>query len=344
MAEFELIRRLARRFSHADRSVLLGIGDDAAAVHLDQQHVQLFTTDLLAEGIHFDRATASFEDIGFKGAVANLSDIAAMGGRPRHVLVAVAIPPRLPSSAMDHLYRGIMRACRPHGVTLIGGDTSAARGDFFLSIAMTGIVTRSQLLTRGGATVGDDVYVTGTLGDSLAGLTLLGRKSVRPSGRLRRLATADRRFLIARHLRPTPRLEIGRWIARHRLATAAIDLSDGLSGDLAHICERSRVGVEVDRDALPLSSALRAFATLRRVDPSVLALQGGEDYELLFTAPRRVRSRLERAAGRFGCGVTRIGTIRAQLFGRRIRERDQSSMVFPSTSYEHFAQTPKAPR
>jgi thiamine-monophosphate kinase len=344
MAEFELIRRLASRFGQFDRSVLQGIGDDAAVVHLDRQRVQLLTTDLLAEGIHFDRATASFDDIGFKGAVANLSDIAAMGGRPQHMLVALAIPPRFPSSAVDRLYRGIMQACRPHGVALIGGDISAARGDLFFSIAMTGIVPRSQLLTRSGARAGDDVYVTGTLGDSLAGLALIGRKSGRPSGRLRKLATADRQFLIARHLRPTPRLEIGRWLARHRLATAAIDLSDGLSGDLVHLCERSRVGIEVNRDALPMSPALLAYAALKGVDPTALALQGGEDYELLFTAPPRVRDRLEGTAGRLGCAVTRIGTIRAQLFGRRIRERNQSLTRMPRISYEHFARASRVPR
>jgi thiamine-monophosphate kinase len=335
LGEFQLIRDLRRRFGQTGRSVLKGIGDDAAIIHLPARRHLLLTTDLLAEGIHFDTGTATYEDVGYKAAVANLSDIAAMGGTPHYLLVALAVPAARRCSEIQQLYSGLMRACRLHAVELVGGDTSASRQGLFLGITLIGTVRPGRVLTRDGARVGDRLYVTGTLGDSLAGLNLLAAKrGTRPAAF--RHSSHAARYLVGRHLHPTPRVAMGQLLTIHRLATAAIDLSDGLSGDLRHVCEQSRVGAEIEASALPLSSACRAYAGACRVDPVRLALAGGEDYELLFTVPPRNCRKLERFAQEAGCRVSRIGTVRSKGFGLRLKHADGTLERLPISSYQHF--------
>jgi thiamine-monophosphate kinase len=333
LREFRLIRDLARRFGRVGPAVRRGIGDDAAVVRPEAGRDLVMTTDLVVEGVHFDPATASWEDIGYKAAAANLSDIAAMGGLPRYALAALALPRGRRAEEVRRLYRGMMAACRPHGVELIGGDTSASPHDLFLSLTVTGVVERGRALTREGARVGDLICVTGTLGDARAGLALLG--DARAGGRSS-LPARHRRFLIARHLRPTPRLREGRLLARHRLATAAIDLSDGLSGDLAHVCTASGVGALIEAEALPLSAAARAYAETSRTAPPDLALAGGEDYELLFTIPPDRLATLARLAHREGRRCAVVGTIRPRAEGLRVRLAGGAVRRLVPTSYEHF--------
>jgi thiamine-monophosphate kinase len=338
LPEFALIRAVARRFSRPAPRLVRGIGDDAAVVAPTAGTWWHLTTDLLAEGVHFDLTTVSPESVGYRAAVANLSDIAAMGAIPRYLLISLAAPITLPSSQIVHLYDGLMAACQPHHVSLIGGDTSASKAGLFLSITLVGTTEARQALFRRGARVGDLLYVTGTLGDSLAGLQLLMRsrepRSVpRHWARQRR---SDRDVLVNRHLRPTARLAEGRWLNEARLATAAIDLSDGLSGDLRHLCEQSHVGAEILLDKIPISPACRSYAESRRLEPYQLALTGGEDYELLFTVPPSKQSTLERQAHARGFRITCIGTIRPRQLGIRMRNGDGPLRPIPMTSYEHF--------
>lgn len=336
--EFELIRSLHRLFGATRAPVIRGIGEDAAVVRISAAEAWLITTDLLAEGVHFNRSTATFNDIGYRAAIANLSDIAAMGGAPRFLLASVAIPSHLRTGDIISLYRGMMRACRPHRVQLIGGDTSASKQGLFLNLMVIGSARLEQILRRDGAKIGDLLYVTGTLGDSRVGLELLQRSaSIRPR-RLRqdRTARTGNLFLIRRYVAPTARVNEGLFLARHRLASAAIDISDGLSGDLRHLCEQSGVGAEVELAALPLSPACRAFAGRHRVDPTQLALSGGEDYELLVTVPPRKRARLERLAHLRGFHMTCIGRITAARTGIQTRGPEGTRRPLPVTSYEHF--------
>ncbi|WP_053382126.1 thiamine-phosphate kinase [Nitrospira moscoviensis] len=333
LSEFGLIRTLQRRFPSRDNALIRGIGDDAAVVAMPAGRHLVLTTDLLAEGVHFDLRTASFEDVGYKAAIANLSDVAAMGARPEHVLVALAAPAACAAPQILQLYKGLMAACRPYRVSLIGGDTSASANGWFLSVTVTGTVPAGSALLRSGARVGDAIYVTGTLGDSLAGLQLLSRR--RPMAATR-LPPADRRFLLRRHRRPLAHCRFGQLLGTHRLATAAIDLSDGLSGDIRHLCEESRVGAELHTAALPLSPALTAYAKAAGTDPAALALQGGEDYELLFTVSPANLRRLQRAAGEPGRRLTRIGVIQPKSFGIRLRDASGNLRRLPVTSYEHF--------
>lgn len=331
--EFGLIRLLQAQVARPDRQVFKGIGDDAAILKTSASEWTLITTDLLIEGIHFDPALSSFEDIGYRAAIANLSDIAAMGGAPRFMLVAIAIPPTCSTRQIQTLYRGMMQAARPYHLSLVGGDTSASQRGLFLSITVTGTVKPGQALLRSGARAGDCLYVTGTLGDSHAGLELLMQ-----SGRARHapLRPTHRRFLMARHHRPSARVAEGLWLVKHGLATAAIDVSDGLSGDLRHLCEESGVGADIVEASLPLSPACRAYATAHHLLAPQFALQGGEDYELLFTVPLSQQPRFERLAARTRFRFTCIGAITSRRSGIRVRKADGTVTALSNTSYEHF--------
>jgi len=335
--EFDLIRTLQQRHSRNDPSVIRGIGDDAAVVTSRAGRWGLLTTDLLAEGIHFDLRTATMADIGFRAAAANLSDIAAMGGTPQYLLVSLAIPRTGASNQVHQLYRGMMAACRPHHVTLIGGDTSASANGWFISVTLVGMVPPRKALFRSGARVGDLLYVTGTIGDALAGLLLLNEPPDKKQPSLTAaLSARHRQFLVGRHLHPTARLAEGQWLSAHRLATSAIDLSDGLSGDLRHICEESHVGVDLDLDALPISPACRAYAASKQLDLVALALTGGEDYELLFTLSPRHRAEVERAAKLRRFRMSCIGSIRPARHGIQAIGQSGTKRPLPNSSYEHF--------
>lgn len=329
-SEFGLIRRLQAQAATPDRQVALGIGDDTAILKTSSTEWTLITTDLLAEGVHFNLATSSCEEIGYRAAIANLSDIAAMGGTPRFMLVSIAIPPTCSTTQIRQLYRGMMQASAPYRVCLVGGDTSASTHGLFLNITLTGVVRPGRALLRSGARVGDRLYVTGTLGDSRAGLDLLS------SRRRRTLPAGQARFLLARHHRPSARIAEGRWLVTHRLAGAAIDLSDGLTGDLRHICEESDVGAEILGDSLPISAACRAYASAYGLPPQEIALQGGEDYELLFTVPAGRQARFERLAKTTRFHFSCIGTITPKRSGLRLRTERGTTSPLPLTSYEHF--------
>ena len=336
LREFALIRALKQRYRATDARIVLGMGDDAAVVAQKRGDRCLLTTDLVAEGIHFDRATAAFADIGFRAAAANLSDIAAMGGSPDFLLVSLAIPRDGTMRQVEQLYSGMMAACRPHRVKLIGGDTSASSGGWFVAITLVGSASAGRILVRSGAKAGDDLYVTGTLGDSRAGLGLMQWRK----GPARSLNAGQRRFLVQRHLRPRARVREGLWLATSGWATSAIDLSDGLSGDLRHVCAESRVGAVIELSALPISSACRRYALSVKQDPVSLALAGGEDYELLFTVPARHRAPFQRAWARQRFRVTRVGRMTAAKEGLRMTLADGRRRPLPVSSYEHFRRSP----
>ena len=335
--EFALIRSLEGRYACPAPGLVQGIGDDAAVIEASAQAWWHFTTDLLADGIHFDLKLVTPESVGYRAAMANLSDIAAMGAVPRYLLISLAVPKTVKRSHIHKLYSGLMKACRRYGVALIGGDTSASKAGLFLSITLVGTTSERRALFRHGAKVGDHLYVSGTLGDSLTGLKLLlSRTTLHPLGKRKTdFSRFHRQFLIRRHSHPTARVAEGRWLNERRLASAAIDLSDGLSGDLRHLCEESRVGAEIELDTIPISRACRAYARMIGVSPVRLALTGGEDYELLFTASPRNCDTIERQARIRGYRMTRIGTIRPRRFGIQMTS-DGRTQPMPTTSYKHF--------
>jgi thiamine-monophosphate kinase len=293
LGEFGLIERIRHKLL-VGRGVRIGIGDDAAWVE-NPSGSSLVTADLLIEGVHFNLKWTSLVDLGFKSLAVNLSDIAAMGGTPAYAILSLGIPVRFDSKDVDAFYRGINALARPNRVSVVGGDTSFAQR-LIVSVCVIGHAPRRPI-RRDGAASADDIYVTGTLGDSALGLKLLrGGRAKRESG-----ATMK---LLARHHRPTPRLVVGALLAKDQLATAMIDVSDGLLQDLGHICRASTLGAVIHIDQLPLSFAYRAVAGK---DGTRHALSGGEDYELLFCSRPSNRDAIKNLSQRARVQITRIG-------------------------------------
>ncbi|HNP60134.1 MAG TPA: thiamine-phosphate kinase [Nitrospirales bacterium] len=335
IGEFQLIRALNRGFSPPGSRTLIGMGDDAALLaHPSSTHI-VISTDLLVEGIHFSKNTASFYDIGYKAAVANLSDIAAMGATPTYILVAIALPSYVRFGDWKDLYRGLSVPCKSHGVQLVGGDTSASHSSLFLSITILGQVEPGHALTRGGAKEGDIIYVSGSLGNSAAGLACLTHQGSR--GKISNLRQ-PMKFLVRRHLQPTPRIALGRLLSSRRLASAALDLSDGLSGDITHLCQQSRVGALILEANLPMSPHLLAYASQVGADPLPWVLHGGEEYELLFTVSPKKQHSLESAIKRLRISATAIGVMTSRRSGIKITKKNGRTHQLVPKSYVHFSE------
>jgi thiamine-monophosphate kinase len=321
LGEFGLIERIRRKLPPG-KGVRIGIGDDAAWVE-NPLRSSLVTADLLIEDVHFKLDWISLFDLGFKSLAVNLSDIAAMGGVPVYALVSLGIPADFNSDDVEELYRGIQALARATQVSVVGGDTNIAKS-LIVSVCVIGHAP-SRPIRRSGASVGDDIYVTGTLGDSALALEFLQR---RRTGVQKAVAAK----LLARHRRPTPRLATGALLGNEHLAKAMIDVSDGLMQDLGHICQASGTGALIYNAQLPLSSAYRAVADK---EETRYALSGGEDYELLFCARKSSRASIEKVAQRTRVPITRIGTCVA---GRRITVVDRSgkTIVLSALGHDHF--------
>lgn len=345
LGEFGLIERIRKTAGSGSRGVAVGIGDDAAVLARARGLSLLATTDMLLEGVHFDLATTQMDDLGWKSAAANLSDIAAMGGAPRFSLVGLGMPPHLTTRDVAAFFRGFLRLCRKHDVRLVGGDTCGSRAGLVISVTVLGEARRKEVVARSGARPGDLIFVTGTTGDSGAGLELLrnaycglrNRKSERQgSGRCQEVRSAIRNprsamgYLVSRHLKPVPRVEWGRAIGRAGVASAMIDVSDGISSDLGHICEESGTGAVIDAARIPLSRQLRSAPGLTK-EPLQYALHGGEDYELLFTVPPAKAAVFRK----LGVPATEIGTITKRR-GMRIIDPDGRERRLARAGYDHF--------
>ncbi len=322
LGEFGLIEEI-RRTAATGRGMRIGIGDDCAWVdHFAGS--SLITADLLIESIHFDLKWTSLDALGQKSLAVNLSDIAAMGGVPKYAILSLGIPGNFDSKQIAEFYRGFHRLAKRCGVVLIGGDTNIAKS-LIVSVCLIGDPP-ARPVRRSGAKVGDDIYVTGTVGDSALGLALL-RKQL-PGAK--RVAAAP---LLARHHRPTPRLAAGALLAQRKLATAMIDVSDGLLQDLAHICRASGTGAIIWYARLPLSRAYLALAGKARI---TLALTGGEDYELLFCARPRHRERIEKLSACAQVRITRIGRCVSAAQGITVLDSSGNSLSMPAKGHDHF--------
>lgn len=294
IAEKALIAQICRLAKSDNPAVLTGIGDDCAVLRLGVEGEgadTLVTTDFSLEGIHFRREWHSAESIGHRCLTRGLSDIAAMGGKPVAAFLSLALPRDLASAWVTRFTRGLISLAKKHGVTLAGGDIAESPDGILADIIVVGTVPKGKAVLRSGARAGDRVYVSGELGGSAAAV----RKMLKQPKR--KLNPRD----YPRHFFPEPRIEVGRVLREKGLVSAMIDTSDGLSSDLAHICEESGVGAEIQAEAIPRASVGRPP---REVDLE-LALHGGEDYELLFTAPRSKRVPSQIA----GVPITQIGHV-----------------------------------
>ncbi|WP_147653472.1 thiamine-phosphate kinase [Vulcaniibacterium gelatinicum] len=324
-AEFDLIARIrARAAARAD--VVLGIGDDAALLQVPAGHWLVVATDTLNAGVHFPHDAAP-ADIGWKALAVNLSDLAAMGAEPAWCTLSLSLPTG-DAAWLDGFLDGFLALAAEQGVALVGGDTT--HGPLSVCVTVHGFVAPERALRRDGARVGDEVWVSGTLGDAAAALRLLGIGTPADAAPVR-AAPAERAFLLARLHRPVPRLALGRALAG--LAHACIDVSDGLLADLGHVCRASGVGAELMLAELPASPALRAACEtgVRQA----LQATGGDDYELCFTAAPAQRAALEALAAATDTPLTRIGRIVAGA-GVRALAADGRPWQPPRRGYEHF--------
>jgi len=312
VGEHGFLARLLPRIPSGS-GVFLGPGDDTAVVAADEKQL-LLTTDTLVEGVHFRRDWMSARQIGRKAYLVNASDIAAMGGRPRFAVVSVGAPPDFPVRELSEIHRGMVAAAGETGAVVVGGNLSRA-GQLFLSVTLVGETERA--VARSGGRPGDQLFVTGSLGDAALGLRSLLRS--------RRVGGSS----VARFREPVPRLEAGSVLARGGVVSAMIDVSDGLVQDLGHICDASGVGAEIEVDRLPRSARVRA-------EEPALALTGGEDYELLFAVPARHRARLRRLIPRLGCPLSQIGRLLPKKQGVRVLDEQGELIGLSGSGFDHF--------
>lgn len=321
IGEFGLIGRIASRAA-VGPGVRIGIGDDAAATEPTPGRWLLTTSDMLVEGVHFDLGYTDPFRLGRKSLAVNLSDIAAMGGEPRDFLLSLAIPPGLTVEFLDRFTEGMLTLASEHGVALVGGDTCRSPAGLVISVTLHGEQSPERTLRRSGARPGDIIFVTGTVGDSALGLELLRR-----GGR--------EGWAVERHLDPSPRVAAGLALAGAGFVTAMIDVSDGLLADLGHILELSGVGARVEAGLLPLSSAFREEASRITADPLVMALTGGEDYELLFTVPAGSEGEVASSLSRTGVSATAVGVITV-AGGVMVTGPDGRDLHPVRGGYDHF--------
>lgn len=287
LGEFGLIEHLTKNIELQNASSILGVGDDAAVIdHFGKQTV--VTTDLLVEGVHFDLMYTPLKHLGYKSVIVNLSDIYAMNATPTQIVISIAISSRFSVEAVDELYEGIYAACEKYGVDLVGGDTTSSQKGLIISITAIGEVTPDKFIKRSTAQKGDLVCVSGDLGGAYVGLLFLEREKkiflespgVQPD-------LEGEAYVVGRLLKPEARKDIVEFFEKETITpTSMMDISDGLSSELLHICKQSQLGCVLYEDKLPIADATRQAAFKFELDPTACALSGGEDYELLFTIPQ----------------------------------------------------------
>ncbi|HEY3580702.1 MAG TPA: thiamine-phosphate kinase [Pyrinomonadaceae bacterium] len=326
-SEFEFIDSLRRRFSTA-------IGDDAAVFQTAAGKETVITADLLIEDIDFRRTTAPPGLLGHKALAVSLSDIAAMGARPRWSLISIGVPEDVwETEFVDQFYEGLTSLANRYDVKLIGGDTSRTPDKIVIDSIVIGECNLGQAVNRVGAQTGDQIFVTGSLGGAAAGLRLIERGAHLAEQNLADEDSQKIDHVLLRQLRPDPRVGWGMVLGEERLATSMIDISDGLSSDLNHLCRESSVGALIESSLLPIDHQVVELCGRRALDPLQLALHGGEDFELLFTVKPGDVARLPRRVD--GVGLTRIGEVRKEGDGVKISEGSRVWELNPG-GWKHF--------
>lgn len=324
--ESQIISRLKDR-ARADERVLVGIGDDAAVIKGLGERDLLACCDLMVEGVHFRAEWGPPSLLGRKALAVNLSDIAAMGGVPKFAMVSVALPGKFSAEFIDEVFRGLFELADARGVSIVGGDTSSSPDSFFIDVSVIGECAGGKAITRGGANIGDSIYVSGSLGASALGLSLL-EQGVRLSDE------SDFQDALLKHLKPEPRLSLGHAIGEAGLATAMIDISDGLSSDLWHLLDESKCGAVIHAGTIPIADCVRRSSSRAlTTNPLQLALNSGEEYELLFTVTAENVAKLDEMSRSLVVPITRIGEIVAG--GELQLETGEKLESLPRSGYEH---------
>jgi len=335
LGEFGLIRHLTEGIELKNESSRYGVGDDAAVLSYPADREVLMTTDLLLEGVHFDLTYVPLKHLGYKSAVVNFSDIYAMNGTPRQITVSLGLSKRFSVEDMEALYAGIRLACEEYGVDIVGGDTTSSLTGLTISITCIGDVEQGKAVYRNGAHETDLICVSGDLGAAYMGLQLLEREklALKDAGEDVQPDFAGREYLLERQLKPEARRDI---IQKLREAgvqpTAMMDISDGLSSELLHICTQSKVGCRVYEEHIPLDYQTAVMAEELNMNVTTCALNGGEDYELLFTVPIADHEKVSEMEG-----VKLIGHITKPELGCALITRDGQEFELKAQGWNHLA-------
>jgi thiamine-monophosphate kinase len=328
-SEFDFINSLRQRVAASSQSIVIGIGDDAAVFRSSSEKEIVISTDLLVEDIDFRRTTTPPYLLGHKALAVSLSDLAAMGSRPLSSLISIGVPEDVwQSDFIDRFYDGWLDLAKRYGVQLIGGDTSRTNEHMVIDSIGIGECSAGMAVKRTGASPGDQIFVTGSLGAAAAGLRLIERGANLGDEDLQKLD-----HVLLRQLRPEPRVGWGIVLGEERIASAMIDLSDGLSSDLNHLCAESNVGALIDASLLPIDERVVELCGRRALDPLQLALHGGEDFELLFTVKPGNIARLPRRVD--GVEIKRIGEVTHADKGVKISEGSRIWDLTPG-GWKHF--------
>ncbi len=332
LGEFGLIEHLTKNNETRRAGTLLSIGDDAAVI--DQSGKQsVITTDMLVEGVHFDLMYTPLKHLGFKAVAVNVSDICAMNATPTHITLSIGISNRFSVEALNEFYNGVYAACDTYQVDLIGGDTTSSQKGFIISITAIGEVTPDQYVTRSGAQKNDLLCVTGDLGAAYLGLQLLEReKKIFLESPAIQPDLEGNAYVIGRFLKPEARLDIIDWLAAEQVVpTAMMDISDGLSSEILHICKQSNLGCVLYEDKIPFHNETRETAFKFNIDPTACALSGGEDYELLFTVSQEAYDKI-----RMTEKISVIGYMTAAEEGAQLITRKGNKHVLTAQGWVAF--------
>lgn len=333
LGEFGLIDRLTEGLDIKNPTTLRGVGDDCAVLEYKDSEV-LVSTDLLVEGIHFDLTYVPLKHLGYKSAVVNFSDVYAMNGRPQQIVVSLAISKRFTVEHMEELYAGLRLACDLYGVDLVGGDTTTSRSGLVISITVIGRGEKGKIVYRDGAKDTDLICVSGDLGSAYMGLQLLEREKAASAGRPDfQPDFGGKEYLIERQLKPEARRDIIDALANAGIVpTAMMDVSDGLSSELLHICKASHTGCRVYEDRIPIDYQTAVMAEELNMNLVTAAMNGGEDYELLFTVPLHAHEEIKKIPG-----VRVIGHVTRPELGCAMVTRDGNEMEIRAQGWNPLA-------
>ena len=332
LGEFGLIDHLTKDIKPKNSETIVGVGDDAAIIDCGNKK-SLATTDLLLEGIHFDLTYVPLKHLGYKAAVVNFSDVYAMNGTPKQITVSLGISKRFSVEDIDALYEGIKLACEIYGVDLVGGDTSASMTGLTISITCIGVADEDKITRRNGAKENDLICVSGDLGAAYMGLQLLEReKTVLEGAEGATPKFEGREYILERQLKPEARKDIVKILAEKGIVpTSMIDISDGLSSELLHICTQSKVGCRVYEDRIPIDYQTAITAEEMNLNVVTAAMNGGEDYELLFTVPLEKHEEISSIEG-----ISVIGHTTAESLGCAMITRDNNEIALRAQGWNHI--------
>lgn len=333
LGEFGLINELTKKFENKNSSTVFGIGDDAAVIRKDEKNSYLISTDSLIEGIHFNLMYAPLKHLGYKAITSSISDICAMNGTPEQVTVSLAVSNRFPLEALQELYDGIYLACEKYKVDLIGGDTTSSLSGLMISVTAVGTVENEKIAYRNGAKEFDLLVVTGDLGGAYMGLQVLEReKEVYKANPNIQPDLEGHDYIMERQLKPEARKDVIGFLKELDVVpTSMIDISDGLASEIMHICESSKVGCHIYDEKIPIDAKTSMTAIDFNLDPATCALNGGEDYELLFTVSQDDFDKIKGNPH-----MTVIGHITNEKDGKYFIDKNGSALELQAQGWNHF--------